>query len=187
MPVLKAFIEIDGEVIIKRNLDQMKDLFRENLIITNQPGTYAFLGAPLLGDIYNTRGPMTGIVTALFNSFNPWIFVSACDMPFLSTPLIKYMASLRDGCDAVVPVITGKQEPLCALYSKHLFSSMERALLDGKKSLRDFLNGKRVKYIKSSTIKTMDPGGLSFINLNTPQDIQRYLRPEDRSRFNKGP
>jgi molybdopterin-guanine dinucleotide biosynthesis protein A len=185
MPVLKAFIDVDGETIIEKNLRIMKALFRENRIVTNQPEIYTFLGVPLLGDIYDTRGPMTGIVTALFNSSCNWIFVSACDMPFLNPGLIEYMVSKRRGCDAVVPVIHKKPEPLCALYSKRLFHSMENALLGGRKSLRDFLNSKRVKYINSSTIKTLDPGGLSFINLNTPQDIERYLSPEDISNFIK--
>jgi molybdopterin-guanine dinucleotide biosynthesis protein A len=183
MPVLKAFIDVDGDKIIEKNLRIMKALFRENMIVTNQPEAYTYLGVPLLGDIYDTRGPMSGVVTALLNSSSNWIFVSACDMPFLNPALIEYMVSKRSGCDAVVPVISGKQEPLCALYSKRLFNSMEKALLGGHKSLRDFLNSKRVKYIESADIKTFDPAGLSFINLNTPQDIHRYLSPEDRSRF----
>jgi molybdopterin-guanine dinucleotide biosynthesis protein A len=185
MPVLKGFIDIDGEKIIEKNLCMMKTLFRENRIVTNQPEVYTFLGVPLLGDIYDIRGPMTGIVTALLNSCCSWVFVSACDMPFLNPALIKYLATKTRGCDAVVPVISNKQEPLCAFYSKRLFHSMEKSLLDGHKSLRDFLNSKRVKYIKSSDMKTIDPGGLSFINLNTPQDIRRYLSPEDLSRFIK--
>ena len=185
MPVLKAFIDVEGEKIIEKNLRIMKALFRENLIVTNQPEAYTFLGVPLLGDIYDTRGPMTGIVTALLNSSSDWVFVSACDMPFLNPALIEYIVSKRSGCDAVVPVINGKQEPMCALYSKRLFNPMEKSLLCGHKSLKDFLNSKRVKYLKSSAIKTIDPDGLSFINLNTPQDIQRFLSPEDRSRFKK--
>lgn len=182
MPTLKAFIEVKGEKIIERNLKILKGLFNEIYIVTNQPKVYSYLEIPLLGDVHDIRGPMTGIFTALLNCSNRWSFVSACDMPFINRSLIKYMTSQKQGFDAVVPVVNKKPEPLFALYSKQLAASMEKALMSENKSLRDFLNNKRVKYISSSEIRGFDPEGLSFINLNTPQDLKRYLRPEDRSR-----
>ncbi len=191
MPILKAFIEVEGQKIIERNLKIMKSIFSEIFIITNQPEAYSHLKTPLLGDIYDIRGPMTGIFTALLNSSNRWIFISACDMPFLSTKLIEYMASKRADYDAVVPespISEGAQggvEPLFAFYSKHLAASMEKAILSGNKSLRDFLNNKRVHYITSGEINKLDPDKKSFINLNTPEDIDLYLRTQDMLRFKK--
>ena len=185
MPLLKAFIEVDGQSIIERNLNILDQLFKEVSIVTNQPELYTYLGVPMLGDIYNTRGPMTGIVTALLSASNHWVFVSACDMPYIHKSVINYMALQRKGVDAVVPVVKGKTEPLFALYSKQMLSSMEKVLLSSCKSLRDFLNSKRVKYITTAEVKKFDPEVLSFINLNTPRDLTLYLTPEDRLRFNK--
>jgi len=34
------------------------------------------------------RGPLGGIATALAASERPWVFVAACDMPFLDAPVI---------------------------------------------------------------------------------------------------
>jgi len=183
MPVLKAFIEIDGQKIIDRNIKILRQNFSEVSIITNQPELYTYLEVPMCGDIYNTRGPMTGIFTALLNSSSPWVFVSACDMPFIDQALMMHMISQRKGVDAVVPISKSKAEPLFAIYSKRLIRSFENSLLNGKKSLRDFLVNKRVKYIPSSEIREFDPIGLSFINLNTPQDIKQYLTLENRSSF----
>jgi molybdopterin-guanine dinucleotide biosynthesis protein A len=183
MPVLKAFIEVEGQKIIERNLKIMKKSFREIFIVTNQPEEYIYLNMPLLGDIYNVRGPMTGIFTSLLNSSKQWVFISACDMPFLNRDLIEYMASKRDNSDAVVPVKKGKTEPLFAFYSKRLLASMEKSILAGKRSLKDFLNNKRVKYIKTSEIKKIDPEAKSFINLNNPEDIDLYLQPQDKIKF----
>ncbi len=185
MPVLKAFIEVNGQRIIERNLDVLQQLFSEVSIVTNQPGLYTYLDLPMLGDVYDTRGPMTGIVTALLNVSNPWVFVSACDMPYINKSVINYMTSQRKGVDAVVPLVKGKSEPLFALYSKQILPSMEKALLGGRKSLRDFLKSKRVKYITSAEVKKFDAGALSFINLNTPRDISLYLRPEDKLSYKK--
>jgi molybdopterin-guanine dinucleotide biosynthesis protein A len=115
MPVRKAFIEVEGEKIIDRNLRVLKRLFEEIIIVTNEPEHYAYSGAQLLGDIYDIRGPMTGLLTALFNGKNRWVFVSACDMPFISESLIRYMASKRSKYDAVVPTMKGGPEPLFIL------------------------------------------------------------------------
>ena len=175
MPVLKAFIKVKGKPIIEKNLALIQKLFKETFIVTNQPSNYSYLGAPLFGDIYNIRGPMTGIFTSLLNSSTPWVFISACDMPFINRELIIYMHSQRNGFDAVVPSIKGKAEPLFAFYSKKLLLSMEKAVLSDRRGLNDFLKNKKVKYISAGEIRRFDPGARSFINLNTPQDANRHL------------
>ncbi|RJQ48469.1 MAG: molybdenum cofactor guanylyltransferase [Nitrospiraceae bacterium] len=210
MPVLKGFIEVEGKKIIERNVKTLKQLFKEVFIVTNQPELYVHLGVPLLGDAHNTRGPMTGVFTALLNASHEWIFVSACDMPFIRPALIRYMADERytPACldiikkssagsfdavsgegiyHAVVPLIHYKAEPLFAFYSNKIMGSLERFVLSGKKSIKDFLlnHDKRVKYITSECIKGADPEARSFINLNTPEDIELYLSPRDRSKFKK--
>jgi molybdopterin-guanine dinucleotide biosynthesis protein A len=195
MPVLKAFIKINGEKIIERNLKIMRQLFKEIFIVTNQPELYLYLKTPLLGDAYNIRCPMTGIFTSLLNSSNNWVFISACDMPFINGELIKYMASKRDDYDAVVakynesnppksPFSKGGLrgiatkggryiEPLFAFYSKQLLPFMEEAILSDKTGIKDFLMDKRVRYIGAEKIRDIDAKAMSFINLNTLKDVER--------------
>ncbi len=176
MPVLKSFIEINGGKIIERNLKIMQRLFKEILIITNQPEVYLYLGLPLFGDVYDMRGPMTGVLTSLLNSSNHWVFISACDMPFINEYLIRYMAAKRDNHNAVAPLLKGKTEPLFAFYSKKLIPYMEKAVVSGKTSLKDIFYNKRVKYITGDEIKNIDPDTRSFINFNTPEDVRSILR-----------
>jgi len=208
MPVLKAFIEVEGKKIIERNLKIMRQLFNEIFIVTNQPELYSYLGVPMFGDVYNIRGPMTGVLTALMNSSNKWIFVSACDMPFINPGLIRFMADERhnpvclpilnarqkkdftvmprsDIYDVVVPVLHHRAEPLFAFYSIRVLNSLEQFILSGKKGIKDFLlnHDKRVKYISSEEIKNIDPDLRSFINLNTPEDIELYLSDRDKLKF----
>lgn len=196
MPVLKAFIEVEGQKIIERNLDIMKQCFKNIFIITNQPEKYSYLKVPMLGDAYNVRGPMTGIFTALLNSPNTWVFVSACDMPFINSQVIKYMASKRSGFDAVIPISSlpssakGKAErdntePLFAFYSTRLLPALEKAINSNNRSLRDFLKNKRVQYISKWQVKELDRENRSFINLNTPEDIENFLDAQDRMKYNE--
>lgn len=63
-------------------------------------------------------------------------------------------------------------EPLFAFYSKRLASSMKQSILSGKRGMKDFLNKKKVKYLNKAEVKRFDPEAKSFINLNTPEDIE---------------
>jgi molybdopterin-guanine dinucleotide biosynthesis protein A len=185
MPVLKALIEVDGQKIIERNINIMKRLFKQVFIVTNQPEVYVYLGIPLLGDAYDIRGPIIGVFTSLLNSSNQWVFISACDMPFINKNVIKYMYSQKNNFDAVVPIVKGKTEPLLAFYSKRLLPTMEKVILTDKRGIKDFLKNKRVKYVTSKEIKKIDPEAKSFANLNTPEDVNFYLLPQDRLKFKR--
>ena len=187
MPVRKAFIEVEGEKIIDRNLRILKRLFQEIFIVTHEPEHYAYSGVQLLGDMYDIRGPMTGLFTALFHARNRRVFISACDMPYISESLIRYMASKSNSHDAVVPSLKGRPEPLFAFYSKRLLPFMEESLLAGQKGLKGFLHNhkKRVQYISLGEITGTGHGADSFINLNTPGDIELYLKGNDIQKFKK--
>ena len=175
MPVLKAFIIVDGSTIIERSLNTYRRLFSDTAIVTNQPELYSQLDIKMFGDVYDIRGPMTGIFTSLINSSEPWVFVSACDMPFLNRDLIEYMAFGRSGYEAVVPLYKGSPEPLHAFYSTRLTTSMEKTLLSDKRALKDFLRSKKVNYLSVRDMNKFDPEAKSLINLNTPQDINNFI------------
>jgi molybdopterin-guanine dinucleotide biosynthesis protein A len=183
MPVPKGLIRVHGRPIVERNLILMKRLFPEHMIVTNQPGLYSFLDTKLVGDIYDIRGPATGILTAMLNSRTGWIFVSACDMPFLNAELISSLTGMRSGQDAVVPMHRGRPEPLLACYSTALAPDMEKAILAGRRGLRDFLSGKRVKYVQPGEMRHTGSPEESFINLNTPEDVDRFLGQNDILKF----
>jgi len=94
----------------------------------------------------------------------------------LNKDVIQYMASGRKGYEAVVPLYKNSPEPLHAFYSTRLTSSMENALLSGKRALKDFLRSKKVKYLPIRDMKQYDPEAKSLINLNTPQDIKNFIK-----------
>lgn len=176
MPVPKALIKVRGEKIIDRSVRILKRIFQDVSIVTDRPCDYVYLDVPLLGDIYNVRGPMTGILTALIASYSRWVFVMACDMPFADERLIRHVASRRAGFEAVLPVPGNMPQPLFACYSKSLIPAMERAVLGDRKALNGFLNTKRVQYVRDGEIREIDPGARSFINLNTPEDVESHVR-----------
>jgi molybdopterin-guanine dinucleotide biosynthesis protein A len=120
-------------------------------------------------------GTLGGIYTGIEAARNEWALVVACDLPFLSGPLLDYMVGLRDGVDAVVPVIGGRPEPTHALYSRRCIPAIAERLEAGQLKASGFLDSVRVRYVAEDEARRFDPELLSFFNVNHPDDLARAL------------
>ncbi|MCX7793768.1 MAG: molybdenum cofactor guanylyltransferase [Thermodesulfovibrionales bacterium] len=169
----KGLIEFKGKRLIERVRDSLLTLERL-IIITNTPEAYFYLGIPLYGDLYDFRCPLTGIYTALLNSEGP-ILISACDMPFINPDivrLIKDEGALRlKTHEAVIPVFNSKPQPLLGVYSEALIPVVKKWIEIKRCKMTEFLEGLTVFYIEEQRLREIDPLGLSFININRPEDI----------------
>jgi molybdopterin-guanine dinucleotide biosynthesis protein A len=175
-PMLKGFLEIDGKRIIESNIDVLERIFDKVIISTNNPEHYFYLGRPMVGDTMSDRGPMTGILSALNIPEISEIFVTACDMPFISGELICSIVDQWDTkWDAVIPVFEKMPQPLLGIYSKHIAQNMEKNIKSGTRSLRKFLECIQVLYISEKDVRSRDREGKSFININTPEDAESVI------------
>jgi molybdopterin-guanine dinucleotide biosynthesis protein A len=178
-PVIKGFLEVDGKRVIESNIELLSKIFDRVIISANDPELYFHLGATMVGDVVEYRGPMTGILSALTIPEVSEIFVTACDMPFINTMLIKYIVDKWEKeYDAVIPIFDDKPQPLLGIYSKRIAKSMEQSIKNGDRSLREFLRGINVLYIKEEEVRNIDPEGRSFININTIEDFQKEIGGE---------
>ncbi len=161
------------------------------LLVTNAPHRHAFLGLRMVADDLPGAGPLGGVFTALNHSPFRRVLVVACDMPLLNPDLVRYMASLPDDADAVVPRHSGESgrqrpEPLHAIYSHRCIEPIRRRLERGSLSIVGLLDELNVRYIEEAELRTFDPHLLSFRNINTPEEWAEYLRLV-RSEMTSGP
>lgn len=168
----KSFVLFQGRPLIEVVREQMTGLGDELILITNKPDAYAGLGLPMFGDVYPDHGSLGGIFTAVHYAGHPHTLVVACDMPWLNRPLLQYMISLRQAADVVVPRWQKHPEPLHAVYSKACLAPIEANLKAQRLKIAGFFDQVRVHFVERETIERFDPGGRSFANLNTPQDLQ---------------
>ncbi len=174
LPVRKGFLEIKGKKIIESNIELLKEIFDCVIISTNNPECYFYLGVPMVGDIMEYRGPMTGILSALITLEAPDIFVTACDMPFMKPELIRHIISRwEDKWEAVIPIFDSKPQPLLGIYSKKLVPKIEESIREGVRGLREFLKKIEVLYVGEDEVRAIDPDGRSFVNINTVEDYER--------------
>jgi molybdenum cofactor guanylyltransferase len=171
----KAFLEIAGCPLIERIFRSLKSLSWEIIVVTNTPDRYASYGVTVVRDFFDKRGPLTGIYSGLQKSNDEYNFVIACDMPFLNTRLMAYMAALADGYDIVVPAIDDLLEPLHAIYRKGIIPVIESRIKKDDQRIRSMFGVLRVRYVQKEQIDCFDPERKSFKNLNTPQDYEEAL------------
>lgn len=134
----------------EHTLAVLRQCFSETLVITEDdtPGL----------------GPLGGIVTALRR--RPEIFVVACDLPFLNVELIREMAGLLAGYDAVAL----PREPLHAAYSVSALPSAEAQIATGDYSVQRWLGTLRIQQPDLSRYPDWEK---IFFNVNTPADLAK--------------
>jgi molybdopterin-guanine dinucleotide biosynthesis protein A len=174
LPMTKGFLELKGRKIIESTIGLLKGIFASVVISTNTPESYFYLGVPMVGDVVNYKGPMTGIFSALAALEENQFFVTACDMPFIRPDLIRYIVGRwSDTWEAAIPVFDGKPQPLLGIYSKKLLPGMEESMEKHIRGLRAFLNTREVQYIEEDRVRLIDQEGRSFVNINTIQDYEK--------------
>jgi molybdopterin-guanine dinucleotide biosynthesis protein A len=172
--VIKAFLQVEGRSIIEANVELLKGIFDRVIISTNNPEIYFYLDVLLVGDVMEERGPMTGILSALNLPGAAEVFVTACDMPFISGILTRYMIDRwESGREALIPVFNGKPQPLFGIYSRKITVAMEESIRRGDRGLIDFLGGRDVLYMEEREVRDIDAEGRSFVNINTIDDVKR--------------
>ena len=169
----KAFLEVQGERIIDRIKRILVELFDEVLLVTNSPPDYLDLNLRTVTDLYREKGSLGGIFTGLFHASFSHAFVAACDMPFLRPALISHLVRLSPGYDIVIPRTEDGLQPLHAVYSRKCLPFMEDLLRKGNLKILDFFHQVKKREVLPEEITPFDSQLVSFLNLNTPEDLTR--------------
>lgn len=172
----KALLELpSGETLIERVLNSLRPLSDDLVIVNNTPQLYAHLDARQVSDEFVGAGPLAGLHAGLQAARHDWAFAVACDMPLVNHRLVRFMAALTEGQDAIVPWVDGELEPLHALYSQRCLPAIVDHLQAGHRRMISFLGDVRLRRVEASEIALFDPQGRSFFNANTPEDWQALL------------
>jgi molybdopterin-guanine dinucleotide biosynthesis protein A len=169
----KALIDAGGETLIERVVRHLALVVERIVLVTNDPQRYVFLGLPIVGDIYPDVGTLGGLHAGLAAIETAYGLVVGCDMPFLNPALLRYMISLRAGCDVVMPRIDRYREPLHAVYARTLARQFACEIEAGQRRVMLALGDAHICYIDREEIVRYDPHLTSFFNVNEPQDVER--------------
>ena len=166
----KAALVLDGKTLLERVTATMQQVFPKVIVSVRQLRSGVEL--PQVCDEQEASGPLAGLIAGLAQVDTPWVFAVACDMPFVTPAIVNRLAELRNGFQAVVPVVDGYQQPLAAFYAVSALETMRASLAAGDRSLRGTLEKLEVRYADEAELRECDPQLRSFFDLDTPQDFQ---------------
>ena len=170
----KAFLRLNGEPVFARTLALMRRCFPHVIVVSNTPEKYAGFAVEVVKDELPGLGPLGGLHAALGHVRQPYVFVVACDMPFLSRPLLVELIARADQQDVVIPLLDGRPEPMHAVYRRLAsLQAIRAALAAGERRMISFLDRVRVARVEAAELKRWDPELRSFFNTNTPADLEQ--------------
>lgn len=175
----KALLPYRGGRFIESIYQQLAELCKEVLLVTNTPEQYNFLPCRTVSDLYPGMGALAGLHAGLHYSRTPHIFAVACDMPYLNDTLIRALLARRHQADVVIPESDSGLEPLHAIYGQACLPAMEQALLAGRRRIISFFPQVHVHTFSSDHVATIDQEFSSFSNINTPADYFELRKNEN--------
>lgn len=165
----KASLLLGGQTLLQSVVTTMRQLFPQVIVSVRQPR--ADIGLPQVCDEMPDGGPLAGLVASLGKIDTPWVFMVACDMPFVVPQVVELLAGYRARHQAVVPVVHGYPQPLAAFYAASCLAPLRASLAAQQKSLRGVLKQLDVRYVDEAEMLQADPHLRSFFDLDTPQDV----------------
>jgi molybdopterin-guanine dinucleotide biosynthesis protein A len=168
----KALIPVGDRALLSRVYAVAEEVFTDILVLSNLHTHLDKVRGPIVKDVIPRQGPMIGIVSALLYARTPYVFVLACDMPFLRKEAIEYVLTAARGEDIVIPKTEKGFEPLHALYNRSCISPLLSAIERGRMKIPDIFPLLSVKVVEGKEVFASQ--GLSiFTNINTEEDLSR--------------
>jgi len=125
----KATALLGGRPLIEHVLEAVRAGGLEAVVVAKADSPLPPLDCRVVFEPEQPRHPLCGIVTALRELTEPAVVVCACDMPFVTGPLLSWLAGLQ--APLVVTSAGGELQPLLGRYSRSLLGRLEAALAEG--------------------------------------------------------
>ena len=183
LPGKKMTFRKIGDLMILESIGRVfSNLFKEVIIVVNEPEEFAGLDMTVVTDIIPAHCALAGLHAGLFYASYPHAYVTACDTPFVKQSVIEYIVGqMEPGYEVIIPRTDDGFEALSAVYSKECIPLIEKNLENNVLMIKKFYRKKKVKEIPVDQLKALDPEMRFVFNINTPQDLENAKRMADKT------
>jgi molybdopterin-guanine dinucleotide biosynthesis protein A len=166
-----------GASVLDRQLARLRRVVDRTIIIANDAARFGDAGVPVIPDMVPDGGALGALYTAVHAAGTEYTLVVACDMPFVSEPLLAHLVSVGSGFDIAIPRISRGYEPLCATYSRRSGAELRRRVEEKRFRLSEVagIPGLNVREVGRDELERFGPEEVLFFNLNTPDDHARAI------------
>ena len=172
----KALADWRGKPLVQAAVDSLLKTLPEVLVVTKNAAELGFLNADrvrVIEDLFSEGHPMGGLFTALQGLQARHAFVAACDMPFVRPELIRALWDSRADYDAVIPVWRELRQPLCGVYASGCAGVIRASIEADSLGISRLFDTLRTRFMLEAEVRSVDPEGLSFMDIDTREDYER--------------
>src|ERR1700682_4719342 len=144
----KAWLEVGDTVLLRHVVDNLAPAFAEVIVAFAEPGLLA---------------AHTDVTSA-----------AACNMPYVTQEVAHMAIAAARRCDAALPRIDGRPEPLCGAYRRSALPFITGALHHGRLKAADIANDLDVTWLEGLDASL-------FRSLNTTEDFEQFMSNLRRS------
>jgi molybdopterin-guanine dinucleotide biosynthesis protein A len=163
----KALTQLGGRPLISYPLAALNAAGLDPVVIAKRQSPLPELNCPVLREPALPSHPLCGIIAALRWGGGRPLVVVGCDMPFVTGPLLAWLASL-DGL--VVPVLDDRLQPLLARYEPAHAGALEIALRRGD-SMRGAIAALHPRVVGARELRRFGDPRRFFFNVNERSDL----------------
>jgi len=167
----KSALIVDGQTILSRQLEVVAGVAQgataDVMLVGGRPIHDVPESARVVADIVPGCGPLSGLHAALSSARSALTLILACDMPFVTSPLLGHLLSLAGSADIVVPRTIRGYHPLCAVYSRACLEPAARRLASGDFTLMSLVDEMRVRVVTADALEMFGDPDRLLANVNT--------------------
>jgi len=161
----KSLLKLGGELFYHLIAKKLS-LFTAEVYISCREEQEARYDLPVITDIHEGHGPMTGLVSAIRHLKGEWIMTCPCDVPDISVELLARIASMvREDIKIITVTDDSGIDPLLALYNPDVFDELLSCYKEENYSLQRFIEAVPDKILIKTTPN-------DYTNTNTREDLE---------------
>lgn len=160
----KASMILGGKIVIQYVIDNLSFVFDE-IFISGNHSNYP-ISKGIIKDVIIQKGPIGGIRSAL-EFCQEDIFVCSCDMPFVSSDLIKNILQKKIKNKINVVRFGEKIYPVLGIYPFSILNDLKKTIENGNLRMTSFLEQQNAHYIDCN-----DGFEHQLLNINTLENFR---------------
>lgn len=177
----KQMMACNGNYLVDDLIALLGGIFEEVLVVSNRPELYHERTCRVVEDVLKDCGPLGGLYSGLSAAAFDVCYLTACDMPWIQSPYIRYLLERKNAnpeSEAIVTRYGEMIEPMNAIYCRCLADRVAGKLQNGQRRMTDLLNVSDTLYIPEKTARCYSRNWDMFDNINTVADFLRWKMNE---------
>jgi molybdopterin-guanine dinucleotide biosynthesis protein A len=171
----KAWLPVAGEPMLVRVVRVVSDSVGGPLVVVAALGQDVPPlppGVELVRDPEEGQGPLAGLVAGLeaLTGRADAAYLSACDVPFLSTAFVRRVCERLAGFDIAAPDAGGFRHPLAAAYRLTVLPVARDLVTAGRLRPAFLFDAVPTRVLTPADFADIDPELRSLVNVNTPDE-----------------